>query len=71
MGYALCTQFGEKRNVQMMVHFPCGALVINMHFLQILVIKTRNLSVVASFRLTTGTSNTTAVKSIEFARRGK
>ncbi|XP_002740061.2 retinoblastoma-binding protein 5 homolog [Saccoglossus kowalevskii] len=38
---------------------------------KICVIETKSLELVASFRVTTGTSNTTAIKSIEFARRGK
>ncbi|XP_025100369.1 retinoblastoma-binding protein 5 homolog isoform X2 [Pomacea canaliculata] len=38
---------------------------------RILVFKTENLELVASFRVTTGTLNTTAIKSIEFARRGE
>lgn len=37
---------------------------------KILVLSLSNLGVVASFRVTTGTFNTTAIKSIEFARRG-
>ncbi|NWT34974.1 RBBP5 protein, partial [Cardinalis cardinalis] len=37
---------------------------------QILVLKTDTQDLVASFRVTTGTSNTTAIKSIEFARKG-
>ncbi|XP_017687570.1 PREDICTED: retinoblastoma-binding protein 5 [Lepidothrix coronata] len=36
----------------------------------ILVLKTDTQDLVASFRVTTGTSNTTAIKSIEFARKG-
>lgn len=39
--------------------------------LQILVLKTDSQDLVASFRVTTGTSNTTAIKSIEFARKGR
>ena len=39
--------------------------------LQVLVLKTDDLQLVASFRVTTGTLNTTAIKSIEFARRGE
>lgn len=39
--------------------------------LQILVLKTDTQDLVASFRVTTGTSNTTAIKSIEFARKGR
>ncbi|KAI0212336.1 Retinoblastoma-binding protein 5 [Lamellibrachia satsuma] len=35
-----------------------------------LVYETDTMKVAASFRVTTGTSNTTAIKSIEFARRG-
>ncbi|XP_019624314.1 PREDICTED: retinoblastoma-binding protein 5 homolog [Branchiostoma belcheri] len=37
---------------------------------KVTVLKTKELELVASFRVTTGTSNTTAIKSIEFARRG-
>nr|XP_033774025.1 retinoblastoma-binding protein 5 isoform X3 [Geotrypetes seraphini] len=37
---------------------------------KILVLKTDYQELVASFRVTTGTSNTTAIKSIEFARKG-
>ncbi|KAJ8373258.1 hypothetical protein AAFF_G00266690 [Aldrovandia affinis] len=37
---------------------------------KILVLKTGTQDLVASFRVTTGTSNTTAIKSIEFARKG-
>ncbi|RLV82435.1 hypothetical protein DV515_00016650 [Chloebia gouldiae] len=37
---------------------------------KILVLKTDTQDLVASFRVTTGTSNTTAIKSIEFARKG-
>lgn len=37
---------------------------------KILVIETDSLKVVASFKITVGTSSATAVKSIEFARRG-
>ncbi|XP_063811163.1 retinoblastoma-binding protein 5 isoform X2 [Pseudophryne corroboree] len=37
---------------------------------KILVLKTNTQDLVASFRVTTGTSNTTAIKSIEFARKG-
>ncbi|CAE1319141.1 RBBP5 [Acanthosepion pharaonis] len=37
---------------------------------RILVFATDSLELVASFRVTTGTLNTTAIKSIEFARRG-
>ncbi|XP_041084728.1 retinoblastoma-binding protein 5 isoform X1 [Polyodon spathula] len=37
---------------------------------KILVLKTDTPDLVASFRVTTGTSNTTAIKSIEFARKG-
>ncbi|KAM4796819.1 retinoblastoma-binding protein 5 isoform 1-T1 [Rhinophrynus dorsalis] len=37
---------------------------------KILVLKTNSQDLVASFRVTTGTSNTTAIKSIEFARKG-
>ncbi|OXB84475.1 UNVERIFIED_CONTAM: hypothetical protein H355_010902 [Colinus virginianus] len=37
---------------------------------KILVLKTETQDLVASFRVTTGTSNTTAIKSIEFARKG-
>lgn len=37
---------------------------------KILVLSVDNLELAASFRVTTGTSNTTAIKSIEFARRG-
>uniref|UniRef100_A0A8C5UF82 RB binding protein 5, histone lysine methyltransferase complex subunit n=2 Tax=Malurus cyaneus samueli TaxID=2593467 RepID=A0A8C5UF82_9PASS len=37
---------------------------------KILVLKTDTQDLVASFRVTTGTSNTTAIKSIEFAQRG-
>ncbi|XP_022098531.1 retinoblastoma-binding protein 5-like [Acanthaster planci] len=37
---------------------------------KVLVVSTDNLKLVASFKVTTGTSNTTAIKSIEFARRG-
>ncbi|XP_029429733.1 retinoblastoma-binding protein 5 isoform X7 [Rhinatrema bivittatum] len=37
---------------------------------KILVLKTDHQDLVASFRVTTGTSNTTAIKSIEFARKG-
>lgn len=39
--------------------------------LQILVLNTDTQELVASFRVTTGTSNTTAIKSIEFARKGR
>ena len=39
--------------------------------LQILVLNTDTQDLVASFRVTTGTSNTTAIKSIEFARKGR
>uniref|UniRef100_H3AYS0 RB binding protein 5, histone lysine methyltransferase complex subunit n=1 Tax=Latimeria chalumnae TaxID=7897 RepID=H3AYS0_LATCH len=39
-------------------------------FFKILVLKTDTQDLVASFRVTTGTSNTTAIKSIEFARKG-
>ncbi|XP_041373018.1 retinoblastoma-binding protein 5-like isoform X2 [Gigantopelta aegis] len=38
---------------------------------RILVLKADDLELVASFRVTTGTLNTTAIKSIEFARRGE
>lgn len=38
---------------------------------RILAFKTDGLDLVASFRVTTGTLNTTAIKSIEFARRGE
>ncbi|XP_057244824.1 retinoblastoma-binding protein 5, partial [Malurus melanocephalus] len=38
---------------------------------KILVLKTDTQDLVASFRVTTGTSNTTAIKSIEFARKGR
>ena len=38
---------------------------------KILVLKTDSQDLVASFRVTTGTSNTTAIKSIEFARKGR
>ncbi|CAF89732.1 unnamed protein product, partial [Tetraodon nigroviridis] len=37
---------------------------------KILVLNTDTQELVASFRVTTGTSNTTAIKSIEFARKG-
>ncbi|KAM9799561.1 retinoblastoma-binding protein 5 isoform 1-T1 [Syngnathus typhle] len=37
---------------------------------KILVLNTDTQDLVASFRVTTGTSNTTAIKSIEFARKG-
>ncbi|XP_038065122.1 retinoblastoma-binding protein 5-like [Patiria miniata] len=37
---------------------------------KVLVVSTENLKLAASFKVTTGTSNTTAIKSIEFARRG-
>uniref|UniRef100_UPI00358EF350 retinoblastoma-binding protein 5 isoform X1 n=1 Tax=Myxine glutinosa TaxID=7769 RepID=UPI00358EF350 len=37
---------------------------------KILVLRTETQDLVASFRVTTGTSNTTAIKSIEFARKG-
>ncbi|CAH1796913.1 unnamed protein product [Owenia fusiformis] len=37
---------------------------------RILTYNSKNLDLKASFRVTTGTSNTTAIKSIEFARRG-
>jgi COMPASS component SWD1 len=37
---------------------------------KILVLKTDSQDLVASFRVTTGTSNTTAIKSIELARKG-
>lgn len=37
---------------------------------RVLVFSTHKLNLIASFRVTTGTSNTTAIKSIEFARRG-
>lgn len=37
---------------------------------KILVLSAQKLELVASFRVTTGTSNATAIKSIEFARRG-
>uniref|UniRef100_A0A674NMX7 Retinoblastoma-binding protein 5 n=1 Tax=Takifugu rubripes TaxID=31033 RepID=A0A674NMX7_TAKRU len=37
---------------------------------KILVLSTNTQELVASFRVTTGTSNTTAIKSIEFARKG-
>ncbi|XP_038551611.1 retinoblastoma-binding protein 5 isoform X7 [Micropterus salmoides] len=37
---------------------------------KILVLNTNTQELVASFRVTTGTSNTTAIKSIEFARKG-
>ncbi|KAL5020129.1 hypothetical protein ScPMuIL_003021 [Solemya velum] len=37
---------------------------------RILVFKVDKMALVASFRVTTGTLNTTAIKSIEFARRG-
>lgn len=37
---------------------------------KILVVSVTDLAMKASFRVTTGTSNTTAIKSIEFARRG-
>ena len=40
-------------------------------WLQILVLNTNTQELVASFRVTTGTSNTTAIKSIEFARKGR
>lgn len=40
-------------------------------WLQILVLNTDTQDLVASFRVTTGTSNTTAIKSIEFARKGR
>lgn len=36
-----------------------------------MVLKTDSQDLVASFRVTTGTSNTTAIKSIEFARKGR
>ena len=39
--------------------------------LQVLVFKTDTMTLVASFRVTTGNFNTTAIKSIEFARRGE
>ena len=39
--------------------------------LQIVVFKTKGLDMLASFRVTTGTSSTTAIKSIEFARRSR
>uniref|UniRef100_A0A8C4QIB2 Retinoblastoma binding protein 5 n=1 Tax=Eptatretus burgeri TaxID=7764 RepID=A0A8C4QIB2_EPTBU len=38
---------------------------------KILVLRTETQDLVASFRVTTGTSNTTAIKSIEFARKGR
>ncbi|XP_076438186.1 retinoblastoma-binding protein 5 homolog isoform X2 [Babylonia areolata] len=38
---------------------------------RILTFKTDDLTLAASFRVTTGTLNTTAIKSIEFARRGE
>lgn len=48
------------------------AVTLNSHFVaKILVLKTDNQDLVASFRVTTGTSNTTAIKSIEFARKGR
>ncbi|KAH9361281.1 hypothetical protein HPB48_006843 [Haemaphysalis longicornis] len=37
---------------------------------KVLVVSVPDLAMKASFRVTTGTSNTTAIKSIEFARRG-
>jgi len=39
--------------------------------LKILVFSAKTLELKASFRVTTTTSSTTALKSIEFARRGK
>lgn len=38
---------------------------------KVLVLDTRTLEVKASFRIVLGTSSATAVKSIEFARRGE
>ena len=38
---------------------------------QLLVFKTQTLELKASCRITTGTTNTTAIRSIEFSRRGK
>lgn len=38
---------------------------------KILVLSCPKLELIASFRVTTGTSNTTAIRSIEFARRGE
>ena len=38
---------------------------------RVLVYDTQRLKLKASFRISTGTSNTTAIKSIEFSRRGK
>uniref|UniRef100_A0A8C1VZ24 Retinoblastoma binding protein 5 n=1 Tax=Cyprinus carpio TaxID=7962 RepID=A0A8C1VZ24_CYPCA len=46
-----------------LVYLTCGSV-------QILVLNTDTQDLVASFRVTTGTSNTTAIKSIEFARKG-
>ena len=39
--------------------------------MQVLIFEADTLKLVASFRVTTGTANTTAIKSIEFARRKK
>lgn len=44
---------------------------LSLCLLQILVLNTNTQELVASFRVTTGTSNTTAIKSIEFARKGR
>lgn len=38
---------------------------------KVLVLESKTLEVKASFRITLGTSSATAVKSIEFARRGE
>ena len=38
---------------------------------QMLVYETSTMDVAASFKVTTGTCNTTAIKSIEFSRRGE
>lgn len=46
-----------------------GVTLVSFH--QILVLNTNTQELVASFRVTTGTSNTTAIKSIEFARKGR
>ncbi|XP_030887882.1 retinoblastoma-binding protein 5 [Leptonychotes weddellii] len=53
--------------------FPSPILKVQYHPRDqyvILVLKTDSQDLVASFRVTTGTSNTTAIKSIEFARKG-
>lgn len=53
------------------VSYKVRSIFLDYSSVQILVLSTNTQELVASFRVTTGTSNTTAIKSIEFARKGR